>query len=346
MEDQPNFINFIGIDPDLEQKVTELDKKIVAGSMDGLRQEFQTKKPSQKIKITDVVQKKKAGIIIGKELAFDIFRIPDSASLTKEQIAEKYQEILGQQVTIIAMPETLESISLGSTKSKTFVIEGIFDSGLYQYDIGYAYISIPSAQYLVEMADKISQIQIRLQDYSENGTDITKNDIFYLNRTLGIGCYTQSWMALNRTYYEALAFEKRTMNWILNIIIFVATFNILATVFMLVTQKTRDIGLLRAIGAGRSSIMYIFIFLGLIIGILGAGSGMTVGFILCKIIQLVHISLPGGGRVYYLPFLPCEMQMMDFIWVSLYTVLVSFLASLYPATRASKLVPVEALRFS
>ena len=115
---------------------------------------------------------------------------------------------------------------------------------------------------------------------------------------------------------------------------------------MVVTEKTRDIGLLRAVGAGRKNIMFIFILLGLIVGALGAGFGVLGGYTLCRFIQILQLEMPGDGSIYYVKYVPCDMSLWDFLWVCIYTMIVSFLASIYPAVRASRLIPVEALRFS
>ncbi|MDX9752952.1 MAG: ABC transporter permease [bacterium] len=343
---EPFFINFVGIDPDLEPPVTGIEEKIIAGSLDGFRQEMEKKDPGKTVKITDVAPSKPAGILIGKELAASMFGIYEPANLTKAEKNQLYQSVLGQRLTLISVPDQTESLTTGITRDKIFVIEGIFESGYYQYDFSWVYMSLPAAQYLLELPEQITQIQFRLHNYTEAATEKTYETLFTANKSLAGHGAPQTWMQFNSTFFEALLIEKITMRYILMIIIFVATFNIIATLFMVVTEKTRDIGLLRAIGAGRRNILFIFIFLGLIIGAIGAGFGVAGGFFLCKIIQWFPIQMPGGGQIYYVKYLPCEMEAIDFITVSLYTMTVSFLASLYPAFRASRLVPVEALRFN
>ena len=151
---------------------------------------------------------------------------------------------------------------------------------------------------------------------------------------------------MNKIFFDALKIEKRTMDLILKIIILVATFNIIATLFMVVMEKTRDIGLLRAMGAGRKNVMLIFILLGIIVGTMGASLGVGLGYAVCRFIQIFQIEMPGDNSIYYLKYVPCHMEIWDFLWVCVYTVTVSFLASIYPAVRASRLAPVDALRFS
>jgi lipoprotein-releasing system permease protein len=339
-------VTFIGIDADLEPAVTGLEEKIIAGNLDGLREEKNKPSSSGKVKITEIQEPKQAGIIIGKQLAAEIFGVYKSKGVSEEEYNKRFERVIGQRITIITIPDQIESITLGIKKDKTFCIEGVFESGYYQHDYGRVYISLPSAQYLLELPNQITQIQFHLLNHGELATGKTAEKLYELNSTLVGKGFPETWMQFNQVFFQALMVEKLTMNYILRIIILVATFNIIATLFMVVTEKTRDIGLLRAIGASRRNIMRIFILLGLIVGILGAGLGVLGGFTLCTIIQWTELKIPGGGEIYYLEYLPCEMEIADFVGVCIYTIVVSFLASLYPAIRASKLLPVEALRFT
>ncbi len=340
----PFAVNFVGIDPDYETKVTGLEQFMITGSLDGLRREKRPPESGRKVKITELAQSKKHGIVIGKELATAMFHIGEVEGESK---AQSYNRALGQRINLITLRQDTDTVSLDQTSTDQFVVEGVFESGHYEYDSTMVYISIPAAQTLLGLEDHITEIQFRLYDYSIDKTNRTGLDIYNKNQELlGRVGYGQTWMSMNQTFFQALDIEKRTMDYILKIIILVATFNIIATLFMVVTEKTRDIGLLRAIGAGRKNIMLIFILLGLIVGALGAGLGVAGGFSICKVLQMFPPEMPGEGRVYYLKYLPCEMDIMDFVWVSVYTLIVSFLASIYPAVRAARFTPVDALRFS
>ncbi|HOL95565.1 MAG TPA: ABC transporter permease [bacterium] len=340
----PYAVNFVGIDPDYEIQVTALDQFMIAGSLDGLREERRPPASGRKVKITELAQAKKHGILIGKELAAAMFHIGEAEGETKEQA---YSRALGRRINLITLRHDTDTISLEQTSTDQFVVEGVFESGHYEYDSTLVYISLPAAQTLLGLGNRVTEIQFRLRDHSIPQTNLTGLEIFKKNQELlGGAGYGQTWMSMNQTFFQALDIEKRTMDYILKIIILVATFNIIATLFMVVTEKTRDIGLLRAIGAGRKNIMLIFIFLGLIVGALGAGLGVLGGFSICTFLQMFPPELPGEGRVYYLKYLPCEMELMDFVWVSVYTLVVSFLASIYPAVRAARFTPVDALRFS
>lgn len=351
-------VEFVGIDPQYLPVKQGTEKspitfQLIAGSLEGLSREINPQPISEeKIKLTEITKRvreqprKTAGIIIGKELASALFGLGQYYGEKEGSKNEIYSHALGNRITLISIPENTESLTTDVTVHRQYIVEGVFETGHYDFDSSWVYISLPAAQSQLSMADEINTIQFWLNSYSEEKTEETWYKLYELNRQLvGMG-YVETWMQSRRAFFEALKIEKRTMNYILKIIILVATFNIIATLFMVVTEKTRDIGLLRAVGAGRRNVLYIFLFLGVLVGAMGALMGVTGGYILCTIIQMFPPELPGEGRIYYLKYLPCEMEAWDFISVSLYTFAVSFLASIYPAVRASRLVPVEALRFS
>ncbi len=346
----PHMITFMGIEPDRETQVTGLGEKLVVGTLDGLKQEKRLPTSENKVSLTELLEnrgnsEKFPGIVIGKEMAYLFFGTEEIEGVTQE---ETYRRVLGQRLTLWTLPSGVDSVTEAKPTERTFVVEGIFDTGHYDYDSSLVFISILSAQVLLEVPEgRVNSIQFKLIDHSRTATEQTYQALSEQNdKLLGWRGYGSTWMDQHSVFFQALDYEKRTMDYILKIIILVATFNIIATLFMVVTEKTRDIGLLRAIGAGRKNVMVIFIMLGLIVGALGVFFGMAGGLTLCSIIKAFPPELPGDGKIYYLKYLPCEMQLMDFVWVSIYTMIVSFLASIYPAVRASRFIPVEALRFS
>lgn len=346
----PNLITFVGIDPTLESEVTNLAEKMIAGNLDGLKDEKRPPESQRKVKLTDLManareETKPPGIIIGKEMAYRFFLVLENEGTSKEEI---FKRVIGHQLTLLTIPQGTDSIVEGKPIERTFTIEGVFETGHYEYDSALVYVSLLSAQVLLQIPEgRVNSLQIRLVDHSELATDRTFDEIMEKNyEILGWHGTGSTWMRQHQVFFRALDYEKRTMDYILKIIILVATFNIIATLFMVVTEKTRDIGLLRAIGAGRRNVMSIFILLGLIVGALGVIFGVAGGLTICSIIQTFPPEMPGDGQVYYLKYLPCDMEAMDFLWVSIYTMAVSFLASIYPAVRASRFIPVEALRFS
>ncbi len=344
-----NFPYFVGIDPRYENEATGLQNNLLIGDLDALSHEISQDPSEETIRIDELAQQeqKLPGIIIGKEMAADLFGgMATTGEMDEETQRKAYEYYLGQRLTLITVPLESDAANMGKTNAKIFEVVGIFETGHYEFDSSWCYISIPSAQYLLNVPNKVTHILFWLDNYKEAATAKTLQAIKETNyEKVGHG-YASSWMQFNQVFFNALKIEKRTMDYILKIIILVATFNIIATLFMIVTEKTRDIGLLRAIGAGRGNIRLIFISLGLIVGLLGTSIGIIGGYTLCSLIQAFPPELPGEGRIYYLQYLPCEMEFFDFISVSIYTTCVSFLASIYPAFRASRFVPVDALRFS
>lgn len=347
---EPQMIQFIGIDPDRQNQVNGVVDDLVGGNLEGLKKEKRSSESEKKIKLNDFLSKgedkEMPGIIIGKEMALSYLSITSSSD--KADDIEYIKNILGQKLTLMTIPRSGDSIVDGKPTERTFVVEGVFETGNYEYDSGLVYISLLSAQVLLQTPEgRVNSIQFKLTDHSKAATEKTFEDLLQRNNELlgwHGGGYT--WMDQHHVFFQALDYEKRTMDYILKIIILVATFNIIATLFMVVTEKTRDIGLLRAIGAGRKNVMTIFIMLGLIVGALGVIFGVAGGLTVCSIIKIFPPEMPGNGQIYYLKYLPCEMEIMDFVWVSVYTMIVSFLASIYPAVRASRFIPVDALRFS
>lgn len=339
------FISFVGIDPD--QDVTNIRNKIKVGSTDRLRIVPETEPEYSELvpleQLENELVKEDPGIIIGTELAANLFGLYNiDSSIDNESL----KQIIGRRLTLITIPKQTDTFSTGAIQKLIFKIDGVFDSGNYEFDSSWAYMSIPSAQYLLNFDDRVSFFQFRLHDYSEEQTDQTWEDIYQLNHRMNGTGFVQTWRDMRRAYFDAIEMEKVTMTIILRIIILVATFNIIATLFMVVTEKTRDIGLLRAIGAGRKNILFLFLSLGTLIGFIGVMLGLLIGFGLCLFIQVYPIELPGGGSVYYLRYIPCKPELMDFLWVMVYTFLISLLASVYPAIRASRAIIVDSLRFS
>lgn len=346
-------VQFIGMDPTLESKEHGLQTKLVVGDLDGLNRE--SAEPSEAVptggmvKITDLANQpsKTPGVVIGTELAAAMFGVGSNDPKKKESA---YRQALGARITLITVPENQSrnaSVTEGITRYDTFRVIGVFETGHYDFDSNWIYIPLRSAQVLQGLDDKIDTFQFWLYDHNQEATRAAWDKVYQMNKELtGTAGRVSDWMEFNHIFFDALEIEKRTMDYILKIIILVATFNIIATLFMVVTEKTRDIGLLRAIGAGRKNILFLFLSLGILVGAIGAIFGAGGGFLICKFIQLFPPELPGGGRIYYLQYLPCEMELWDFINVSVYTFFVSFLASIYPAVRAARFAPVEALRFS
>jgi len=260
------------------------------------------------------------GIILGKELASNLgVFVNDKVNIVSP---------LGEIGPMGMLP-----------KIKQFRIIAIFEIGMFEYDSSLALTTIRSAQDFFGMGKTISGIEVRLQDIYK-APEIKK----HLQAKMGFPFYIMDWMQMNKNLFSALKLEKFAMFVILVLIILVASFNIISNLIMNVIEKSREIAILKAIGATNKGIMVIFIFQGLFIGLLGTTIGVLGGCVLGYILNTYQIiKLPAD--VYYLSHLPVKMNLFDFITVSVSAITITFLATIYPAWQAAKLDPVEPLRY-
>lgn len=222
---------------------------------------------------------------------------------------------------------------------KTFIVTGYFETGMYEYDNTFAYISIEAAQELFRMGDSVSGIEIRLDDLYKANTVVEEID----NR-LGFPYFAETWFEMRKTLFHWIQLEKWAMFIILCLIVLVAAFNIISTLIMVVMDKTREIGILKSMGATSRSIRNIFLYESVVVGIIGTAIGFAIGYALCWAqIKYRFFSIPGD--IYFVNSLPVKMQMLDFILIGAASMLICLLAGVYPAKRASNLIPVEAIRY-
>ncbi len=224
-------------------------------------------------------------------------------------------------------------------KIKKFKVAGFFEAGMYEYDSSLAYINIKDAQDFFNYQDSVTGIEIKVDDiYGTEKTGLA------IENTLGVPYYTRDWKQMNKNLFAALKLEKIVMFIILVLIVLVASFNIISNLVMIVIEKSREIAILKAMGATSGGIMSIFMIHGLIIGIVGTIIGITGGYTACYLLKTYKfISLPAD--VYYLSYLPVKMNLPDFIAVASAAVFISFIATIYPSWQAAKLNPVEPLRY-
>jgi lipoprotein-releasing system permease protein len=222
---------------------------------------------------------------------------------------------------------------------KRFQVAGLFESGMYEYDGSLAYIHLRDAQKILHMEDSVTGIEVRVNDIY-NARHIADKMI----ADIGFPYWARDWMQMNHNLFSALKLEKTVMFIILALIVLVAAFNIASTLIMMVMGKTKDIAILKAMGAVDGSIRKIFIFKGLVIGFVGTTLGVCLGFILCKLLEKYKfIELPGD--VYYISTLPVRLEALDVVIIAAAAMMICFIATLYPARKASKLNPVEAIRY-
>jgi lipoprotein-releasing system permease protein len=222
---------------------------------------------------------------------------------------------------------------------KRFQLLGVFESGIYDYDGAIAYVHMAEAQKMLRMEGAVTGVEIFVSDIYK-----AKQTADHIVEKLGYPYWARDWTQMNKTLFSALKLEKTVMFIILTLIILVAAFNIAGTLIMIVMEKTKDIAILKAMGATRKHIRRIFVYKGLMIGFTGILTGEVLGYALCMLLkQYKFIELPGD--IYYISTLPVEFQLFDSVAIAVAAMAICWIASLYPANQASKLNPVEAFRY-
>ncbi len=249
---------------------------------------------------------------------------------------------VGQEGVAIVIPE-MESTGgtlpmMPSVRMRNVKITGVFKTGLYEYDIAYVYLGLGAAQDLLGMGDRVTGLSIRLDDMWRAGT-IKKR----LESKLQYPYWIISWIDQNKNLFAWMSIEKWAMFIILGLIIMVAAFNIVSTLIMVVLEKKKDIGILKAMGATRAAMQRVFVTQGMIVGVIGTVLGLVLGYGFCWAQQTFRlISIPPD--VYFISAVPIDMRLLDFLLITAVSLLICYAASLYPARRAASLVPVEAIR--
>jgi len=311
-----------GVDPASDSKVTNLHKAMISGTLSALLPE-----PGS-VRLSDSSEPSLPGLVIGKELARNL------------------NLFVGDKVNIVSPMGNITPLGM-VPKMKGYRVVGIFHTGMFEYDSTLAYVWLKDAQDFLGMGDSVTGIQLKVADVYATSA-LTRQ----INRDLGLSYHARDWMQMNKNILFALKTEKVVMFIILTLIVLVAAFGIASTLFMLVMEKTRDIAILKSMGATGTSIMKIFILEGLIIGAtgtaLGVGSGLLIAKNLESIVQFVQ-RLTGfelfSRDVYYLDRFPSHVVTTDVLVISVTALLISFIATLYPSWQASRLLPSEALRY-
>lgn len=270
----------------------------------------------------------------------------------KEQsifIGRRMAEILGVKIgdTVELMTPDGEVTTMGTTvKSETYTIAGIFEVGMNEYDKNIVLMPLTEAQDFWEMPEKVSQIEIFI-DNIDNSQEIARKIV----QMLGSGYMVLDWKHSDSSIFHAVEVEKNVMTLILSIIILVAVFNIISGLTMLTSSKTKDIAILRTMGMTKKSILQIFFTIGSSIGILGTSIGISLGLLVSLNIDRIKQFLERfsdsklfSEEIYFLSQIPSKTDWMEVCFIAVFAIVLCLMATLYPATKASKLDPVEALR--
>ena len=307
-----------GIDPAREGTVTELAHNLVNGNLDDLARQNKVVIPEKEREPNGPDTAMRPGIILGKELSMRLGAFP------------------GDTLNVVSPVGPVTGASM-TPKIRQFVVVGIFQSGMYEYDSSLAYIELGEAQKFFNMGASVTGIEVKVTDVFR-AADIARA----IEHHLGFAFWARDWMQMNRNLFSALKLEKTMMFLLLVLITIVASFNIVSTLTMIVTEKQREIAILKAMGATRKGIMRIFMLNGLIIGCSGAAIGVPLGYTFLWLIQTFWTFDP---TVYYISRIPVHVLGSDVLLVAGSAILISFAATLYPSLQAAKLDPAAALRY-
>jgi lipoprotein-releasing system permease protein len=292
-----------GVDPELERRASEALHHLVAGTGDFAPD-------------ADGIP----AVLVGRILANDLeITADDYVTLTSPQ---------GNLTPFGMLP-----------RSRRFRVTGVFDSGFYDYDANWGFVTLPAAQALSGIGDVVSLLEVRvtrMDDASSIAADLLKR--------AGSGFTTSTWMDENRALFRALSLEKLVTALFIGLITFVAGLNILVVLTMTVTDRARDIAVLMAMGARQQQLRKIFVLQGLIVSIAGTIAGLLIGYTFAGIADRWQL-IPLNPEVYAIPYVPFHANALDAVWIAAAALGISIAATILPARSAASVLPVEILRF-
>ena len=299
----PRGVVLKGVDPELELKASGALRHLVAGS---------------------------------NTFAPDPDGIP--AIMVGRILAEETGISVGDYVTLTSPQGNLTPFGM-LPSSRRFRVTGIFDSGFYDYDANWGFVTLKSAQALAGIGDVVSLLEVRVTNLDDAGKIADE-----LVRRAGPGFHATTWMDENRALFRALSLEKLVTALFIGLITFVAGLNILVVLTMTVTDRAKDVAVLMAVGARRKQIRMIFVLQGLAISIAGTVAGLAAGFGFAWVANRWRL-IPLNPEVYAIPYVPFHANGTDAIWITVAALAISIAATVLPARSASNILPVEILRF-
>jgi len=295
-----------GIDVDAELAISETLRRLKGGSLDRLRD------PNAN----------PPGILLGKDM------INDTGIRLKNRVNVLSPEGGDMNPLVGVLPT-----------ARPFIVSGIFESGFFEIDDSQAYASIAAVQRMLGLEDEVNAIELKVDDLNR-APEIAEE----LNRQLGQHFTATSWQDQNRRLFDAMNGEKIVTIIIIGLIELVAALNILIVLVMMVMEKYRDIAVLMSMGARRQQIRAIFMLQGVLIGLVGSAIGLAAGYTLCYFAEK-YKWIRIDASVYAFSYVPFETHWVHAVWIAAAAILISFLATLYPARNATRIAPAEVLRY-
>lgn len=341
-ETKAQGVTLRGVDPVREIKTTDLETKMIEGSLSNLSNQY-TDSDSQANDEGSLSALSQGDSTLSQgdhNIEVEGALPPLDGIVLGMELASRLGVYVGDTVKVIS-PFAGYGPMGNLPKVKRFAIVGIFEVGMFEYDSNLVLTALaPAADFLEMPEGSISGFEVRLGDVYK--ARATGDEI--VSSLGGRGLRPRDWQSMNKNLFSALKLERLAMFVILVLIVLVAAFNIVSTQVMGVIEKEREIAILKAMGASDASVMQIFMAQGLVIGLAGTLIGVIAGFGLSYMIGVHHI-IRMPSDVYYLAHLPAKMDAMDFVIVPVASVLISFLATIYPARQAARVNPVDPLRY-
>ena len=306
-----------GVDPSLASAVVDIEAHLSFGAVGQLGQKqeltFQTEETVQTVQLS--------GVLVGHELA------------------RQLGVFVGDPINIISPLSTTPGPLGVVPRVKRFVIVGVFDAGMFEYDSALIYMSLADAQQFFTLGEQVTGVEVKIRDVYQAQAVARE-----LESVLGFPYTTRDWTEVNSNIFAALKLEKVVYFIVLLLIVLVAAFNIIATLIMVVMEKRKDIAVLKSMGATGNAISRVFIYKGLLIGVVGTLMGTLLGWVGCWLLDRYEfIELPKD--VFYVSTLPVKIYAENFFIVGAASVIICLLATIYPARQAARLAPVEVIRY-
>jgi lipoprotein-releasing system permease protein len=321
-----------GIDPGTAGSVTNIEQALGRGVLGN--------KYDDKKRISDEQLSR-----MGKEVLDKLNKGTESEKppiLLGKELANTLRVMEGDQVSLVSPFGKMGPFG-ATAKVKKFEVVGVFDYGMIEYDSSISYVDLGDAMEFFDMSGEVSGVEVKVRDiYNARGMSAELASI------LGFPYYTRNWEEVNKSLFKALRLERIAIAIFLGLIILVAALDIVSALTMVVMEKGRDIAILRAMGATRNGILKIFVIDGMIIGIVGTLLGSLSGYGICymlKTSETIRKLIPFDDNVYPISEFPVKIEPFYFLTVAFCSILICFIATLYPSFQASRKDPIEALRY-